>query len=73
MENPYNKIFPIGKRFKISLRFLAIRFMNILLQVFMFLIQILILIPMVFRIKFFMDYMKILPKTFYMHNLDDKE
>jgi len=25
MENPYNKIFPIGQRFKISLRFLAIR------------------------------------------------
>jgi len=69
----YNKVFPVGDRFKVTSRFLLIRFMNILLQIFMFLIQILIFIPMIFKVSFFMDYMKILPKTFHKNQPTDEK
>jgi len=69
----YNKLFPVWDRFKATSRFLLIRFMNILLQIFMFLIQILIFIPMVLKVSFFMEYMKILPKTFHKNQPTDEK
>jgi len=64
-KKAYRKIFPFRKRVGYVLELLVVRLLNILLQLFMFILQVLLILSMILNIQWFMEYIKIFPKTFH--------